>query len=266
MNHLRNGLQNITALSSRLRWTRGLTTAPRPRVQYSSSRRSSDRVQCVHSTCSRAATDTPSHFGLNDSPFTRSALQAFQKHRVLYVDRSLVIINKPPGLTAQGTLSTDSAKRAETIQNAIDDLQEVLEQKEPLKTVHRLDKATTGALVLARNPKVIRTIHQQFDQRASQKVYLALVHDEKLRQTLQSVPGSYFPQSVDHELRHGTIDAPILVDYHGNVALAQLDQTNKLAEGVKRGITEWQWLSHSVCLFTFHGQRQSLNISAIGRI
>ncbi|WP_375055025.1 TIGR01621 family pseudouridine synthase [Zobellella sp. DQSA1] len=45
---------------------------------------------------------------------------------------------------------------------------------EPLYPVHRLDKMTTGALLLARNPDANRELSRQFAERSTRKLYLAL--------------------------------------------------------------------------------------------
>ncbi|KAF8265249.1 pseudouridine synthase [Lactarius quietus] len=108
---------------------------------------------------------------------------------VLYADRSVIALNKPPGLVCQGTLSTE----ADTVHNhskknrldavpsnfAFNSVLEGIRQRYGLNAnpypVHRLDKGTTGVLMLARTKAFARELSQQFRAREIEKTYLALV-------------------------------------------------------------------------------------------
>ncbi|KAJ7102417.1 pseudouridine synthase [Mycena belliarum] len=94
--------------------------------------------------------------------------------RVLYVDRSVIVMNKPPGLVTQldpTTTNTDGGNLAKLL----DDLKESLQLPNPPYRVHRLDKGTTGCFLLARSLGVARELSTQFRNRAVEKTYLALV-------------------------------------------------------------------------------------------
>ncbi|KAJ7693553.1 pseudouridine synthase [Mycena rosella] len=103
------------------------------------------------------------------------ATNAFRwSDRVLYVDRSVIVMNKPPGLITQldpTTTNTDGGNLAKLL----DDLKQGLELPNPPYRVHRLDRGTTGNLVLARSIGVARELSAQFKNRTVDKTYLALV-------------------------------------------------------------------------------------------
>ncbi|KAG9074721.1 hypothetical protein FRC06_010506 [Ceratobasidium sp. 370] len=89
------------------------------------------------------------------------------------MDRALIVLNKPPGLVAQGGRQRSQDK---ILDDVLDDLTNSLKLKERPLPVHRLDKPTTGALVLARTKQSAQALGQQLRNRTIQKTYLALVH------------------------------------------------------------------------------------------
>jgi len=88
--------------------------------------------------------------------------------RVLYRDDQMLAIDKPPGLAVQGGTNTTIH-----LDGMLDELR--FGAKERPRLVHRLDKDTSGVLVLARTAKAARSITQQFRQRETRKLYWALV-------------------------------------------------------------------------------------------
>jgi len=99
---------------------------------------------------------------------------------VVYEDSDLAIINKPAGMMVHaGSGPTDDARNRGTLVNAL------LHRFGALSSsggelrpgiVHRLDKATSGLIVVAKNDAAHRKLAQQFAARQVKKTYLALVH------------------------------------------------------------------------------------------
>lgn len=97
---------------------------------------------------------------------------------VAFMDRSLIVLNKPAGLVAQGGRHALEPKTM-TLEYILEDLTKSLGLATKPLPVHRLDKPTTGALVLARNPQTAQTLSAQLRRPTSNditKTYLALVH------------------------------------------------------------------------------------------
>ena len=94
--------------------------------------------------------------------------QEFAQSLVIYRDDQTIVINKPPGLATQGGTKT---------QDHVDGLLDALcyEREDRPKLVHRLDKDTSGALLLARTPRSAAYFAKAFSSRTARKVYWALV-------------------------------------------------------------------------------------------
>src|SRR5438445_479565 len=93
---------------------------------------------------------------------------------ILFEDDDLVVINKPPGLVVH----PGAGHREHTLVNALLNHCATLSGiggKERPGIVHRLDKETSGCLVVAKNDVAHRELSKQFATRAVEKVYLALV-------------------------------------------------------------------------------------------
>ena len=89
-------------------------------------------------------------------------------HNVLYRDNEILVINKPPGLAVQG-----GSRISRHLDAMLDALR--FEAGERPRLVHRLDKDTSGALVLARNANAAARLSAAFRARAVRKFYWALV-------------------------------------------------------------------------------------------
>ncbi len=94
---------------------------------------------------------------------------------ILYEDSCVIVVNKPPGLVvhpspghASGTLANALCYHCPTLQGIGPRLRPGI--------VHRLDKDTSGTLVVAKTGSVHQHLSGQFKTRAVEKVYLALVH------------------------------------------------------------------------------------------
>ncbi|SFR81476.1 RluA family pseudouridine synthase [Sphingomonas jatrophae] len=87
---------------------------------------------------------------------------------VIHRDRAAIVLNKPPGLATQGGTKTD---------RHVDGLLDALrfEAEGRPKLVHRLDKDTSGVLLLARSANAAGHFAKTFSSRTARKVYWALV-------------------------------------------------------------------------------------------
>ncbi len=101
---------------------------------------------------------------------------------ILLEDSDLLVVNKPPGIVVN---------RAESVQGeTVQDWAEVFiksneftpstdEEKifsERAGIVHRIDKETSGCLLIAKNPVAFVELQRQFKERIIKKTYLAIVH------------------------------------------------------------------------------------------
>ncbi|CAN5871415.1 RluA family pseudouridine synthase [soil metagenome] len=131
---------------------------------------------------------------------------------IVFEDEFLAVINKPSGMVvhpgagiSSGTLANALAYKFK-IQNSkfkieddrntqIDDL------KSQVGIVHRLDKNTSGLMVVAKSQEIHEALNEQFREREVYKSYIALVHGEI-------------------EENSGTIDAPIAREKHNRTKMS----------------------------------------------
>lgn len=90
------------------------------------------------------------------------------KDCIIYIDDDMLALNKPPGLAVQGGSGTDTH-----IDGALDRLK--LGAKERPRLVHRLDKDTSGVLLLARSRASAARLAKAFQARDTRKIYWAIV-------------------------------------------------------------------------------------------
>ena len=91
----------------------------------------------------------------------------FVRDMVIFEDRNSFVLNKPPGLATQG-----GTKTTQHLDRLLDGL--AGETGRP-KLVHRLDKDTSGALLVARSARAAGHFAKAFSGRTARKVYWALV-------------------------------------------------------------------------------------------
>jgi 23S rRNA pseudouridine1911/1915/1917 synthase len=116
-------------------------------------------------------------------PAARPPLRAIAEDiplNILYEDEDLAVINKPAGMMVHaGAGATDDARNRGTLVNALlhhfGSLSAVGGETRP-GIVHRLDKETSGLIVVAKNDDAHGKLATQFSRREVKKKYIALVH------------------------------------------------------------------------------------------
>ena len=92
----------------------------------------------------------------------------FAESMVIHRDAQAIVLNKPPGLATQG-----GTKTHDHVDQLLDGLYFDLDTRP--KLVHRLDKDTSGALVLARTARAAAYFSKSFSGRTARKTYWAIV-------------------------------------------------------------------------------------------
>lgn len=150
---------------------------------------------------------------INESVSQRDA--KYVEDMVVYKDENIIVLNKPSGLAVQG--GTNTTRHVDGMLNALK-----FGNDEKPKLVHRIDKDTSGLLVLARNRKMADVLTKAFREHTLKKTYLALA---------RGVP-------VKPE---GEIKAP----------LEKIDGRVQVTDGGKHAITEYS-------VIDFVGERYAL--------
>ncbi len=154
--------------------------------------------------------------------------------RVLHHDTHLLVIDKPAGLAVHpGPQTPDSLERFLDILALGNRTLPVL--------AHRLDRNTSGCLILARHPKAVKRVSALFEAARIKKVYWAV---------LDSLP----------EDDSGTIDAPL-----HKISSAEAGWRMIIDKRGKRAVTHWQVLDRGARLVEFRpetGRTHQLRVHA----
>ena len=101
---------------------------------------------------------------------------------IVFEDKDLAVINKPAGMMVHaGAGATDDARNQGTLVNALlHHFQSLSATAGDLRPgiVHRLDKETSGLIIVAKNDRTHQALSEMFSSRSLSKTYLALVHGD----------------------------------------------------------------------------------------
>lgn len=140
---------------------------------------------------------------------------------IVYEDEDLAVVNKPAGMMVHaGAGATEDDRNRGTLVNALlHHMQQLSAAGGPLRPgiVHRLDKQTSGLILVAKNDQTHANLASMFARRKVRKLYLTLVQG--------ALPGE-----------RGTVNAPIARD-----AVRRTRMTTR-REGGRSAISHWQAL------------------------
>ena len=108
---------------------------------------------------------------------------------IVYEDEDVVVVNKPQGMVVHPSIGHNHGTLVNALLYHIKDLSGINGKIRP-GIVHRLDKDTSGILVVAKNDEAHQFLSEQLQDRSMQRKYRTIVH-------------GVLPHN------HGTIDAPI---------------------------------------------------------
>lgn len=139
---------------------------------------------------------------------------------VVYEDLDLAVINKPAGMSVHaGSGKNESGSRGTLVNALLHRFKSLSQTGGELRPgiVHRLDKETSGLMIVAKNDQAHRKLAEQFARHEVHKTYVALVH-------------GWMPQE------QGTISAPIARDL-----LRRERMTTRRSQG-RAAVTHWKVL------------------------
>lgn len=93
---------------------------------------------------------------------------------IVYEDKDLMIVNKPAGMVVHPSFGHSSGTLVHAALAHAPEMEGIGGEIRP-GVVHRLDKDTSGLIVLAKNDRMMRWLQDQFRNRLVEKTYLALV-------------------------------------------------------------------------------------------
>jgi 23S rRNA pseudouridine1911/1915/1917 synthase len=96
---------------------------------------------------------------------------------IVYQDRDVVVVDKPAGMVVHPAAGHANGTLVNALLHHVDDLSGVGGEKRP-GIVHRLDRGTSGLMVVAKHDAAHEALSRQFHDRAVEKEYVALVWGE----------------------------------------------------------------------------------------
>jgi 23S rRNA pseudouridine1911/1915/1917 synthase len=188
---------------------------------------------------------------------------------VVFEDDDLAVINKPAGMMVHvGAGATDDQRNRGTLVNALlhrfGQLSKTGGELRP-GIVHRLDKETSGLIIVAKNDSAHRKLALQFSSREVQKKYIALVHGwmkndrgtissaisrDAVRRTRMTTRRSGGREAVTHYTVQRRIDSP-----YGKFTLVELTIETGRTHQIRVHLSS---ISHPVVGDTLYGAARVL--------
>lgn len=128
---------------------------------------------------------------------------------IRYEDNDVIVINKPKGMVVHPAHGNNSHTLVNGLLYYCKDLSGINGIKRP-GIVHRIDKDTSGLLIVAKNDKAHLSLSEQLQEKTVQRYYYALVHGV-----------------IEHD--HGSIDAPIGRDPKNRKRMCVIASNSKVA-------------------------------------
>jgi 23S rRNA pseudouridine955/2504/2580 synthase len=142
-------------------------------------------------------------------------LLAALEQSILYEDNRLIVLNKPSGLAVHGGSGLNFG--------VIEAMRALRPDEKQLELVHRLDRETSGCLMIARRRSALRTLHELLRTNGVDKRYLALVAGRWQRDR----------ETVDAPLRKNSLqggERMVRVDPEGKQALTRFRVRERFAD------------------------------------
>ncbi len=176
---------------------------------------------------------------------------------ILHEDEAMIVVDKPAGLVVHPALG----HAQDTLVNALLNRYPLLAQmdQERAGVVHRLDKDTSGVIVVARTKEALLNLQAQFEARRVGKTYLALVHGHpQSSEGIIDVPIARHPQHRQQMAAHPR-GKPAQTHYQ---VTQNFDHYSLLTLAIKTGRTHQirvhlSWLGYPVVGDSIYGRRKT---------
>ena len=148
---------------------------------------------------------------------------------IIFENDDLIIVNKPAGMVVHPAAGHDSGTLVHAVLGYDPDMEGIGGEERP-GLVHRLDKETSGLIVLAKNERAHRWLQDQFRLRTVEKTYLALVdgkpptptgrveasigRDPSHRKKMAIVPSGKGRESVSEYMTLESFKEHTLLEFH----------------------------------------------------
>ena len=172
-----------------------------------------------------------------DLPSANLEQVAALEHAILYEDDALMLINKPSGVAVHGGSGLQFG--------LIEGLRALRPKEKSLELVHRLDRDTSGLLLVAKKRSVLRNLHEQLRNKEMNKQYLALVRGQWQKRV----------RSVEAPLKKNTLKSGeriVRVDAEGKASLTRFRIQQRYKEGTLVEASPVTGRTHQIRVHALH--------------
>lgn len=164
---------------------------------------------------------------VDENPMLKSMQSVTEKLEVVYEDEWLLIVNKPAGM-----LSVPGKEKAVSVYSM---MRERYPEADGPIIVHRLDMATSGLLIIAKNKRVHQNLQAQFKNRLVKKRYIALLEGSvsENKGTIE-LPLCLNPLDRPRQMVHTEYGKPAITDFQ---VLERRDKYTRVAFYPRTGRT-----------------------------
>ncbi|RUO73049.1 23S rRNA pseudouridine(955/2504/2580) synthase RluC [Idiomarina ramblicola] len=159
------------------------------------------------------------------------------EHAIVYEDDALILINKPSGVAVHGGSGLQFG--------LIEGLRALRPKEKSLELVHRLDRDTSGLLLVAKKRSVLRSLHEQLRNKEMNKQYLALVRGQWQKRV----------RSVEAPLKKNTLKSGeriVRVDAEGKASLTRFRIQQRYKEGTLVEASPVTGRTHQIRVHALH--------------
>jgi len=156
--------------------------------------------------------------------------------KIIFEDNNIIIIDKPAGLTVHPTNKLQNNTLVDEILAYYPKIKDIGDDSLRPGIVHRLDKDTSGLMVIAKNNKSFNYLKEQFQERKVIKKYLALVHGT-VKDDKGTITKSISFSKKDHKKRSALLDEKSKSAWTEYQVIKRFDKYSLLETYLKTGRT-----------------------------
>jgi RluA family pseudouridine synthase len=167
------------------------------------------RVFVNNQRITRASTSVQEGQWIEVYPHDPNKRGRLQEENILWEGKALIAVNKPPGLLVYGTQGVTEETVLPQLEGLFKETGRWRPRRDKLMLVHRLDRDTSGLLLVARDEKSASALERQFKQKTVEKRYLTLARGRPGKKRFRQVSEVTAKRPAHGNKEHRTGKIPV---------------------------------------------------------